>query len=247
MKTESSKNKKIEKNTIIASIIIPTLNEEKFIKNTLSFLKKQSVPRENYELIVSDSSSDDNTVREARKHADVVVVCKRQSAGYGRNFGAKKAKGKYLGFVDADTIVSRTWVEGLIETLEKKSVVSCTGPLENIEKDSLKINVFYKVWNTQTKISALFGYPIVPGFNFGVRKKEFDDVKGFPEKNMVCEDMDLSLRLSKKGKIAFSKKMGVKTSARRQKEMSIFKHIMSGVKYSLAKKSMTWNEYRKDF
>ena len=239
---------------IIASIIVPTLNEEKQIINTLKLLDEQSVSRELYEVIVSDSSSVDSTVKIAKKIADKVVVCKRQSAGYGRNVGAKQAKGEVLGFVDADTRVSRTWVEGLIEELSAGSKenlgnnkVACTGPLENIEKESLKINLFYKWWNLQSKYSALFHYPIFPGFNFGARKKEFWKVGGFAEGNMLCEDMDLSLNLGKLGKVGFNKKMAVKTSARRQMEIPIHKHILSGIKFAFTKKTMTWNEYRKDF
>ncbi|MFA6064217.1 MAG: glycosyltransferase [archaeon] len=230
---------------VLVSIIVPTLNEKKHIIQTLKALNKQTVPRKYYEIIVSDSSSTDNTVKLAKKLADKVVVCKRQGAGYGRNFGEKFAKGKYLGFVDADTIVEPTWVEGLIEGLN--TGVACTGPLENIEKDSLKINAFYKWWNIQSKASVIVKYPIFPGFNFGARKKEFRQAGGFPNINMVCEDMDLSLRLGSIGKVAFSKKMAVRTSARRQKEIPLHKHALSGIRYALTKRSMSWNEYRKDY
>jgi len=230
---------------VLVSIIVPTLNEKKHIIPVLKLLNNQTVPRKYYEIIVSDSSSTDNTVKLAKKLADKVVVCKRQGAGYGRNFGAKFAKGKYLGFVDADTLVESTWVEGLIEGL--KSGIACTGPLENIEKDSHKINVFYSWWNIQSKLSVIARYPIFPGFNFGVRKKEFNQAGGFPNINMVCEDMDLSLRLGSIGKVAFSNKMAVKTSARRQKEIPLHRHALSGIKYALTKRSMSWNECRKDF
>ncbi|MEM4598606.1 MAG: glycosyltransferase, partial [Candidatus Diapherotrites archaeon] len=39
------------------SVIVPTLNEEKFIEKTLLALKDQTVPKHEYEVIVSDSSS----------------------------------------------------------------------------------------------------------------------------------------------------------------------------------------------
>jgi glycosyltransferase involved in cell wall biosynthesis len=247
IKKKKVNKKNFSKKEMLVSIIIPTLNEEKHLLKTINSLKSQTVPRESYEIIVSDSSSDDGTVALAKKHADLVVVCKRQSAGLGRNFGARHAKGKFLGFIDADTVASNTWVEGLIEALNTDSVVACTGPLDNLEKDSLKINLFYGFWNFQTQVSLFLGFPIIPGYNFGVRAKEFFDVNGFPEKNMVCEDIDLCERLAKKGKLVFSKKMGVKTSARRQKEIPIYRHMLSGIKFILTKKSMTWNEYRKDF
>jgi glycosyltransferase involved in cell wall biosynthesis len=232
---------------IIVSVIIPTLNEEKYIGRTLKLLNNQTYPRDKYELIVSDSSSNDNTVKIAKKLADKVVVCKRKSAGFGRDYGAKFAKGEILGFVDGDTIVSKTWVEGLVEELSNKKIIACTGPLDNIEKDSPKINAFFKVWNAQSILSILLHFPIFPGFNIGARKKEFFKVGGFPKANMLCEDMELSLRLGYIGTVGFNQKMSVKTSSRRQREIPIHRHIMSGVRYALTRKSMTWNEYRKDF
>jgi len=99
----------------------------------------------------------------------------------------------------------------------------------------------------QSRASVFLNYPIFPGFNFGARKKDFDKAGGFPDINMVCEDMDLSLRLGSLGKVAFSNKMGVKTSARRQKEIPLHRHALSGLKYALTKRSMSWNEYRKDY
>ncbi len=229
----------------LVSIIVPTLNEEKFVARTLKSLINQTVPKKFYEIIVSDSSSNDGTVKIAKKYADKVVVCKRKSAGFGRNFGAKHASGKFIGFVDADTIVSKTWVEGLIEGLEKG--IAVTGPMQSLEKDSKRLNAFFKFWDAQTRTSINLKYPIFPGFNFGARKKEFMKAKGFRTDNVVVEDMDLSLRLNKKGKAVFNKKMSVKTSTRRVKEIPIFDYMMNATRYALTGKSWGWEKHRKDF
>ena len=237
--------KKKPKEKIIVSVIIPTLNEKKFIKKTILALKNQTIPKKNYEIIVSDSSSTDNTVNIAKKYADKVVICERKGAGHGRNFGAKFAKGKYLAFVDADTIVSKTYIEGVIEGL--KNAIAVTGPMRALEHDSKKLDAFYKYWDLQTKISIDLKKPIFPGFNFGVRKKEFDKLKGFKEKDIVVEDMDLSFRLAKIGKIVFNKKMSVKTSTRRLKEVPIKEYVLNATKYAVTGKSWGWEHHRKDF
>lgn len=231
---------------VVASIIVPTLNEEDFIIDTLSSLVDQTVSRSMYEIIVSDSSSTDRTVEFAKELSDQVIVCKRHSAGFGRNFGANKAKGDYLGFVDADTIVSPTWVEGLVESLNK-GYAMCSGPIDNIEKDSLKINLFFKWWNLQTWASVAIKKPIFPGFNFGIKRQVFDYVGGFTQENIVSEDIDLSLRIANFGEAVFNRKMAVWTSDRRQRQIPIAKQIKNGVNYFFNKKSLTWNEYRPDF
>ena len=232
-------------NKPIVSIVVPTLNEEEFIERTLKALLNQTVPREKYELIVSDSSSKDSTVKIAKRYADKVVVCKKHSAGFGRNFGASKAAGKYLGFVDGDTQVEDTWVEGLIEGLRKG--IACTGPVEALEKDSVKMCTFYKWWSFQSRASVAAKYPIFPGFNIGVRKEAFEKVGGFITKNITTEDMELSLKLNKIGKIVFNKKMNVHTSTRKLQEISLPSYVWNGVRFILFGKSRGWEEHRKDF
>ncbi len=243
---KSGVNKKLNKKNvekIILSVIIPTLNEQDWIKKCVSALEHQTVPREKYEIIVVDSTSKDNTLKIAKKIADRVEICERKGAGNGRNVGAKCAKGKYVAFVDADTIVSKTWVEGVIEGLDEG--VGVLGPFETIEKDSLKIELFFKWWNLQDRLSTFLGAPTFPGFSMGVRKKEFEKLGGF--RHITAEDLELGLRLGKKGKVVFNKKMRVKTSNRRLKEIPIIPYIWNGLNFVIFGKSWGWEKHRKDF
>jgi len=226
----------------IVSIIVPTLNEEKFIKKTLQALDKQSVERKKYEIIVSDSSSTDKTVKIAKALANKVVVCKRHSAGYGRNAGAKKACGKYLAFVDADTIVSREYVQGVIEALNKG--VAATGPISSLDGEH---KIFMKWWSVQDRLSIYVKKPIFPGFNFAARKKEFFSVKGMSEKDIVCEDIEVAWKLQKKGKIIWENKMKVKTSTRRISENGVWSNVKNAWTFALQGKTESWKEHRKDF
>ncbi len=229
----------------IVSIVVPTLNEEKFIGQCLQSLHNQTVARESYEIIVSDSSSTDATVQIAKKYADKIVVCKRHSAGFGRNFGARHANSELLGFVDADTIVEKNWVAALIEGLDKG--IACTGSISALEKDSLKLRLFYRWWGLQSRLSVMARYPIFPGFNFGVRKKEFDRVGGFSTRDITTEDIELGQKLKNSGKVAFSKKMAVHTSTRRLRQIPLHAYVWNGLGFILFKKSWTWQDHRKDF
>ena len=229
----------------IVSVVIPTYNEEAFIEQTLKALLNQTVSREKYEVIVSDSSSTDNTVEIAKRYADKVVVCKKHSAGFGRNFGAKNASGKFLGFVDADTIVSEIWVEGLMEALEHG--VGCTGPIEALEKNSKKMRAFFWWWGLQSRLSISINYPIFPGYNIGARAKEFWKVGGFSTEDITTEDIELGQGLNKLGEIVFNKKMRVKTSTRRLEEISLPAYVWNGLRYALFGKSRPWQEHRQDF
>ena len=90
------------------SIIIPTLNEEKYIERCLKSLKNQSF--RNFEIIVSDSYSTDDTVKIAKKYGAKVVLTKKTGPAAGRNEGARKAKGSILVFLDADTFVTKKFL-----------------------------------------------------------------------------------------------------------------------------------------
>ena len=227
------------------SVVIPAFNEEEFIGRCISSLERQSLPRKEYEIIVSDSSSTDNTVKLAKKQGVRVVSCKKHSAGYGRNYGAKKAKGELLAFIDADTLASESWLEGVKEGLE--GGVACTGPIRALEKDSLLLRAYFRWWSLQSRASVAFNYPIYPGFNFAVRKSAFNRLGGFKTKDITTEDLDLSLGLRKIGKAGFNGKMLVYSSTRRFKEKSIFFPVKNAWHYILFGKSHGWKEHRPDF
>lgn len=76
------------------SIVIPTLNEEKHLSVLLESIKRQDV--DNYEIIVADAGSRDNTKKIARKFGCKITKGGKPAAG--RNAGAKKAKGSTLCF-----------------------------------------------------------------------------------------------------------------------------------------------------
>ncbi|MEM4662844.1 MAG: glycosyltransferase [Candidatus Diapherotrites archaeon] len=224
---------------------MPTLNEEKFIEKTLNALMDQTLPKSEYEIIVSDSSSSDGTVEIAKSLADKVVVCERISAGYGRNFGAKHAKGSRLAFVDADTIVAPTYLEGVKEALSKG--IAATGPIRAYKTDKLKHRLFYYCWSGLTKFTIIIRYPLVPGFSMAVRKNIFDKVGGFRGDKVTTEDYEFCIRIWKYGLFIFNRKMLVYTSARRFDEIGYLPYIVNGINFLIRRKSWTWEKHRKDY
>jgi len=97
--------KEVEKPKV--SIIIPTLNEEKYVEKTLLSIKAQTMKLP-YEVIVSDGASKDDTLKIAKRYANKIVISKKRSPAIQRNCGAKYSKGSFLIFVDADTCLLYT-------------------------------------------------------------------------------------------------------------------------------------------
>lgn len=227
------------------SVVIPTLNEEEFIEKCLLSLSDQTMPRKEFELIVSDSSSTDRTVEIAESIADKVVKCRKISAGFGRNHGAKHAKGKILSFIDADTMANPNYLEGAVESLQQN--IAATGPIRSLEKNSFSLRVFYRWWSLQSRVSVMLKLPLFPGFNFAVTKNAFEKTGGFIDYNMTSEDLEYSLRLRKHGSLVFNKKMLVHTSNRRFEEIGLFPYMGNAATFFLFGKSNEWQRHRNDF
>src|SRR5512137_80909 len=97
------------------SVIIPTFNEEENIAQCLVSLSHQTIPRNEYEIIVVDGGSKDNTCEIARKYADVVFTQTSKKVGGARNDGVMAAKGDIIATTDADCILPPDWIKRVAE------------------------------------------------------------------------------------------------------------------------------------
>lgn len=223
----------------LISVIIPALNEEKYIKYALNGLKAQTF--KDFEVIVSDAGSKDRTREIAKKLGARVVIEKKPGISAGRNAGAKVAKGKILVFIDADTMPSKDLLKIYSRSFQNDTAAA-TGPIFALEKtDTLTKLGYYFVSVIFVKLSIEFGKPSVIGSNFAVDSKIFAKVKGFDEKLMTYEDYDLSTRVGKYGKILFLDSAKVYASVRRVAAWGIGKyftyHTGNMIRYKFFRKS----------
>ncbi len=99
----------------LVSIIMPTYNCENFIENSIKSVIKQTY--KNWELIIVDDCSTDNTNKTVEKYMNKYknisyeILIKNSGAAVARNIGIKKAKGKYIAFLDSDDL----WNEDKLE------------------------------------------------------------------------------------------------------------------------------------
>lgn len=219
------------------SIIIPTYNEEKNLENALKAIRNQDYKK--YEIIVSDSKSKDRTRAIAKKYGARVVIGERKGIGAGRNLGAKFAKGDILIFVDADTIMMMNTVGEFVKSFSKKHVIGVTCP---VIPSKMKIRNFaiYLAYNQIVWGSTKTRNPHVGGICVAYKKKNFSDSGGFNESLAAFEDIDLSRRMGKKGKIFYNEETFVITSPRRVEAWGHFatfrKYLKFYLKYLVARK-----------
>ena len=112
----------------LVSIIIRSKNEEKWISLALKSILRQTI--KNFEIILVDNNSSDNTVKIAKSFGlRKIFNIKNFFPGQALNRGCKNAVGKYLVFLSAHCIPSsKYWLERLVSKIdEKKSIIAAYG------------------------------------------------------------------------------------------------------------------------
>lgn len=194
------------------SVLIPTLNEGKYLEATLFHIKMQKP----YEIIIGDSSSTDNTVAVAKKYgAKIVKTRKRGSASYGRNAAASIAKGDVFVFIDADTILYPNFLDVIKKDFSNPRLAGWTS---NFFAFSPKFRDQILFQLASRSIEILTNYakkPHAAGFTIAVRRDVFRKIGGFNESLNAMEDHDFAMRVGRHGKFKFSTETCVFSSVRR--------------------------------
>src|SRR5919198_5805523 len=109
---------------VAASVIVPARNAAATIGRTLEALAAQDFPQE-YEVIVVDDGSTDDTVAVAEAAPGPVTVRRQEQRGPGeaRNLGAQHARGEVLAFTDADCFPERGWLRAGVAALADADLV----------------------------------------------------------------------------------------------------------------------------
>lgn len=175
----------------LVSVIIPTKNEEKNIGRCLGSIKKQTV--KDVEVIVVDNYSTDKTPQIAKK-SGVKVFQVGPERYTQRNFGAQKAKGKILAFIDADMELEKEVIEQSVKIFqENKRLVALIVPEISVGK-----NYWAKVRALER--SFYLGEPTIEAPRV-FDKKAFFQTGGYDKKLVSGEDWGLKNKVAKLGKI----------------------------------------------
>ena len=208
------------------SIIIPTLNEEKYLPLLLKEIKKQNSA--DYEIIVADAGSEDKTIEIAKNYG-----CKIIPGGLparGRNEGAKIAQGDIFLFMDADNIfLPPKFLKNLLEEFEKRKLDVASFPIypqgNGFDKFAYRI---YNWWvRSVQRFSAYATNSVL------VRKNIHQKIGGFDEEIKIAEDHFYAKTARKFGKFGFIKTEPILTSTRRFEKdgrlKTYFKYLLAGI------------------
>lgn len=171
------------------SLIITAYNYDKYIERALRSCLDQSMPRSQYEVIVVNDCSSDNTAKILTNYADEVQVHnlkKNVGLAAARNFAVKKARGQFVVFLDADDYIQRDLL-----------LVQKTFLTENSSLDAVSVD-YYLVDERGRHLEHVNAErkPIACGIMF--RKDLLLDIGLYDESFRAREEEDLRIRFLKK-------------------------------------------------
>ena len=186
------------------SIVIPALNEEKYLPKLLNSIASQNFQGK-LQVIVVDGHSQDHTVSEARKFhtqlQDLQILQVHRGLPYQRNRGAEKAIYTYLLFLDADIVLPHNFLNTLSQkTPRSEKFVGFVFHLPL--KFNLLDYLFIVIAFTFISLARLFGDPLNGGSFIFTTKRNHESINGFKEGVIIGEDIDY-LRRSRKNGAAF--------------------------------------------
>jgi glycosyltransferase involved in cell wall biosynthesis len=207
------------------SVVVPTFNEEQNIEGCLRSLRMQTLPGDEYEVIVVDGNSTDLTRDLAEPLADKVIIQTSKKVGGARNDGARIATGSIIATTDADCLVPPDWLEIIEKSFESiPNLVQVYGTVFPIEpgirnKISLGIaNGFSRAgYMTRTIYFTL-------GCNTAFDRDAFIRA-GMYRCIDAGDDLEIARRMLLLGRVVFNPRMNVGFSMRRYEQFGTLKSL----------------------
>ncbi|RJQ17264.1 glycosyltransferase [Candidatus Woesearchaeota archaeon] len=192
---------------MMLSVIIPAKNEQRYLQRLLESLKQQSLQPS--QIIIADAQSKDKTISLAKRYGCAIV--KGGFPSVGRNRGASIAKGKWLLFLDADTLlINKGFLKNMIAYLQKKEIDLALFDNIPVYKENEKgyasrmIRIadalIYFFHNTAQKVFSATPFPFGTGTGIVCSNALFKKTQ-FDERIEAFEDCDFITRASWHGKL----------------------------------------------
>jgi cellulose synthase/poly-beta-1,6-N-acetylglucosamine synthase-like glycosyltransferase len=184
------------------SIIIPAYNETAVIGDCVRAIARQSVPRQQYEIIVVDDASLDETSQVAKSAgADRVFRIEHGGAAAARNAGLNVARGELVLFTDADCFPSYAWLSRMIEPFSDPGVVGTKGTYRTDQRSLIARLAQLEFEYRYERMAALPKIDFIDTYAAAYRRQVLLDEGGFDRAYAAAtvEDVDLSFRLAQKG------------------------------------------------
>lgn len=191
------------------SIIVPAYNAEKTLSACLESLADQSVSEANYEVIVVDDGSTDDTSKITNRFNVKYIFQTNQGPAAARNKGADAAAGQIILFTDADCVPGHNWIREMVSPFNDSEVVGVKGAYKTMQTE-LAARFAQAEFDDRYDLLQKSRYiDMIDTYSAAFKKDIFLNIGGFDKSFPVAnnEDTDLSYRLYAAGyKLVFNSK-----------------------------------------
>ena len=178
------------------SFIVPAHNEEVLIGRTLDAIRSAAVATgEPYDVVVVDDGSTDRTAIVAADRGARVVRVEHRQIARTRNAGARASSGRILVFVDADTVISAATLTATLAALRTGAVAG--GATLHLDGE-LPRHGLALLWVVRTGMRL---GRLAAGCYLFCTRESFEAVGGFDERLYASEEIALSRRLARYGRV----------------------------------------------
>ncbi len=173
---------------MLVTFIIPHKGREHLLIETLFSIKHQDFDLSQVQIVIitqNDSLSDD--VIRFRKQLNLKIFHCPQTDTISalRNFGVANSQSKYLAFLDADIQLSTNWLEAMLATLQTKDQIKIASAVQRNSKGAPPLEMIRTALSNPTIDQSV---DFLPGRNLFLRRDTFEQIGGFPENLVTCED-----------------------------------------------------------
>ncbi|MEC9373867.1 MAG: glycosyltransferase family A protein, partial [Planctomycetota bacterium] len=169
--------------TLRATVVIPTRNRERLLRECVEALAAQSIPLDSFEVIVCDNLSDDNTeqmIADVRAKTGLDIRHHRMDENRGparaRNTGVRMARGEVIAFTDSDCRPHADWLKNGLEPFESDPEVAMVSGAVRFKPEQ-PVRFFSRAAGEITDKE----HPTYPTANMFYRRKVFLDMNCFNE------------------------------------------------------------------
>lgn len=203
------------------SVLVPCYNEERTLENCIFSLLRQDYP--NFEIIIINDGSTDNTIKIAKKLAQMnsnIKLINKSNNGkaLALNTGIEASNGDIIVSMDADSIFLSSTISELVKSFEDPSVAAVSGNIRVANRDSFigkqqAVEYIMGLTIQRSAFSYLGCMQVISGAIGAFRKEVLYEIGGYSNDTIV-EDMEITLALAySKYKIIYNPKAIAYTEA----------------------------------
>ncbi len=183
------------------SVIIPVKNEKAYISACIDSILAQDYSGDRYEIIVVDNGSGDGTLEILRQYQEQQLITLFQYDGSTiasvRNYGAQKARGEVIAFLDGDCTADINWLTVGTQMLYSGSQVGCVGFYgAHPRPGTTWVEKNWHCLNSSARYEGTKSVRWLSTFNLILPRTAFEKVGGFNSSLETCEDVEFGYRLS---------------------------------------------------